>query len=619
VDVGIEADISERGDAFVYVDVVAPEEGNGLDWVRRFVLGDVFSRLHRAGGDDVLFAPVIGTYGEEIEEQAAARGGSPRELADRFVERVRERCDSLDISCDWDRAVVTSRPELGDRAQRIFLELFEKDLVYRRDGAGEGGDRPWYLRCGTFTEWCGRGLEQASEWDRRAIELQSGVLGRVDGVEVDVALLGGQRVPVFTPHPDSIGDAAFVAISPHHPAVDALASAADLEQLGDRSGPVAMVQTQMQAAVPGVDSLLPVVVTPWVDERFGPTICFGIPDRDQTDRELAARLTQAPGLGALKLSGGNAKPRPGARFRLPDMVASRSGEWGAPVPIVHCERCGAMGSPVEPDAAETCACPGCGGPAKRDRQVISAELDRMWAWMALPELDRWLPAWQAIWAEGDAGQFLAERMARRVAGELSPQAVDPEEPFSRAFACATVDVSGEGERVRGDEDLDRLVAEIGSDAVRLGILNSASAANPVAWTAASFRHSQRFLTELREFAEPRLDASEAAEPLAIDRSTRLRRRLVAWCEAATASISRNLEQMAMHRGTYELMLFLKRIRDFEQRCAGGGEVSQLDREAVAIALLQLVRAAAPCVPNLAGELEAIAAGNSLATEAALKG
>jgi leucyl-tRNA synthetase len=604
VDVGVEADISERGDAFVYVDVVAPGEGNGLDWVRRFLLGDAYSRLRRAGGDEVLFAPVVGAGGEE--------------LADRFVKGVRERLDSLEVSCDWSRAVVTSWPEHGERAQRLFLDLFEQGLVYRRDGAGDGGDRAWYLRCEAFAEWCGRGLEQASEWDRRTVELQRAVLGRVDGVEVEVALLGGQRVPVFTPHPESIGDAAFVAVSPHHPVVEALASASELEALGDRSGPVAMVQTQMQAAVPGVDSLLPVVVTPWVDERFGPTICFGIPDRDRTDGEIATRLTRAPSL-ALKLSGGNAKPRPGARYRLPDLVASRRGERGAPVPIVDCERCGAVGSPVEPGATETDTCPGCGGPAKRDRQVISAELDRMWAWRALPELDRWLPARLAIWGEGDAVQFLAERMAARVAAELDSQAADPEEPFARAFACAPVDVSGEDERVRSEGELDRLVAEIGPDAVRLGILDSASAASSAGWTAASFRHAQRFLEELREFAEPRLAAAGAAEPLAVDRSSRLRRRLVAWCEAATASIARNLEQLAVHRGTYELALFLTRIRDFEQRCAEAGELSQPDREAVAIALRELVRAAAPFVPRLAAELEAVAAGEPRPAEAALEG
>ncbi|HEY2717413.1 MAG TPA: class I tRNA ligase family protein [Solirubrobacterales bacterium] len=616
MDVGVSGDISERGEAFVYVDVVVPQEGNGLDWVRRFVLGDVYSRLLRAGGDEVLFVPVIATGGAEIEAEAAAAGGSPQEIADRFVERVRGRCDSLEISCDWGQAVVTSRPEHGDRLQSTFLELFEKGLVYRRDGAGEEGDQRWHLRCGAFAEWCGRGLEQASESDRRAVELQSAVLGQVEGVEVEVALLGGQRVPVFTPHPDSIGDAAFVAISPHHPAVEALASPAELEALGDRSGPVAMAQTQMQAAVPGVDSLLPVVLTPWVDERFGPTICFGIPDRDQTDREIAARLSQAAGL-PLKLSAGNAKPRPGARSRLPDLLASRSGEWGTPVPIVHCESCGAVGSPVGPDATEACECPGCGGPAERDRQVISAELERMWAWRALPELERWLPARQAIWGEEDAAQFLAERMAARIAAELGPQPADPEEPFPRAFACAAVDVGGEDERVRSEEELDRLIAELGPDAVRLGILDSASAANSAGWTAASFRHAQRFLDELREFAEPRLGASELAEPSAIDRSSRLRRRLAAWCEAAAASVARNLEQLAMHRGTYELMLFLKRIRDFEQRCAAAGEVSQLDREAVAIALRQLLRAAAPCVPSLAAELGPLAAGDPRPAEAAL--
>jgi len=625
---GTEADPPEGNESFVYADFVAPMRGDELDCARRFVIADTYARFRRDRGDAVLFAPAIGTFGEEIVLEAARRGISPHDLADSLVDRLRQRCDLLGVSCDWTRSVVTSQPEHCRRAQRIFLELFERGLVYRREPPGD--DRPWLLQRAAFAESCDRGLDELPGWTADAIEAQRRVLGRIEGVEIDAVLLGGGQVPVFTPYADSIGDSTFIAISPHHPEVQTVASPSDLEQLRNDPSPVSMAQTGMQAAIPGVDGLLPVVVTPSVDARFGPTLCLGIPDRDDTDREIAARLVTRPGL-PFRTTRTSSKPRSAARFPLPDRPVSRIGEWGVPVPIVHCDGCGPLSADVEEasggsksqtGASETdsCRCPGCGEPAKRDRQVLDGRFDSMWAWLAIPvppddrgssslahsELNRWLPARQAVWSAADAEQFLDERFASRAMSELGIlPGLDPPEPFAGATLCGAVGGDEHG-GVGSAEELDELAAREGPDVVRLTILHAASAPKPASWTTDSFRHSQRFLGELRDYAEPRLSSRELAPPLEIDGSARLRRRLSAWCRVAEVKVSASLEQLKMHRATYDLMLFLKRIRDFEERCVDAGELTPLDRDAVVVALMQLVRLASPCVPHIAAELEAIA-------------
>ncbi len=616
---GAEADSPERSDVFVYADLVAPTGSDRLDCARRFVVADAYARFRRGRGDTVLFASAIGAIDEETELEAARRGSSPPDLVESFVEELRQRCELLEVSCDWAQSVVASRPEHRRRTQRIFLELFEGGLVHQGDLPAEGdGERPWLLRRAAFAEACSRGLDDLPGWSAEAVEAQRRALGRVEGVEVDAVLLGAGQVPVFTPHVDAIGDATFIAISPHHPEVETIASPSDLEELRRDPGAVKLAQTEMQGAIPGVEGLLPVVVTPSVDARFGPTLCLGIPARDETDREIDARLTTPPGL-PFRTSGNSSKPRAAARFRLSDLPLSRIGEWGAPIPIVHCGGCGPVPASVEEPPVES-QCPRCGEPAAPDRQVIDGRFDGMWAWSAIPipvdergtsslahaELERWLPARQVVWSASGAERLLDERLVGRVAGELGAlPGIDPPEPFAGASLCGAVGAGREG-GVGSVEELDELLEEVGADVIRLTILHSASTHKPVSWSPGALRHSQRFLEELRDYAQPRLASRELPLPLEIDSATRPRRRLAAWCKVGEAKVTESLERLKMHQATFDLMLFLKQVRHFEEHCVDTDELGPLDRDAVVVALLRLIRLASPCVPHVAAELEAAA-------------
>jgi leucyl-tRNA synthetase len=624
--------------SFVYVDWIAPRGDDGLACVRRFLIADTYARFCRDRGDAVLFAPAIESSGEDVELEAVRRDRSPGDLADRCPEQLRQRYELLGISCDWSRTVLASRPEYRRRTQRIFRELFEAGLVYRRESPPESGslaEPRWFLRSSAYAESCDRGLDEAPGWTADAIEVQRQALGRVEGIEVDAVLLTGDRLPAFTPYKDAVGDAAFIAISPHHPQLEAVASAAELEQLQNDASAVRMVQTGMQAAIPGVEAPLPIVVAPSVEERFGPTLALGIPNRDDTDHEIAARLETRAGL-PFRTSSANSKPRPATRFRLSDRPISRPGSWGIPIPIAHCESCGLVAidgeeppeTPERQDAQSrepsSCECPECGASAGRDRETIDDNFGYMWAWSTIcmppddrgssslshPELDRWLPAQQAIWSTSGSERFLDERLAARAAGELGAlPALAGAEPFAGAMRSAGVGGGTVEDGCVGDvEELDELVARVGADVVRLTILHAASPRRSARWSPDSIRHSQRFLAELWRYAEPRLSSRELPLPLEIDGSTRMRRRLAVWCRVATDKVSANFERLETHRATYDLMLFLKRIQDFENRCSENGEPTAADRDAVVVALSRLVRLAAPCVPHIAAELEAIARG-----------
>ncbi len=81
----------------------------------------------------------------------------------------------------------------------------------------------WYLRISAHVPENDRRLgelTQSGRWDEVALSSQRFVLGRVDGVEVDLTGADGARLTVFTPHADALEQARFVLISPKHSDID---------------------------------------------------------------------------------------------------------------------------------------------------------------------------------------------------------------------------------------------------------------------------------------------------------------------------------------------------------------------------------------------------------------
>ncbi len=145
-------------------------------------------------------------------------------------------------------------------------------------------------------------LAASGIWDENALASQRFVLGRVDGVELDLLGEDGEPLTVFTPHSDALDLARFVSVSPRHPQVDEWARdeglaqrleelrAVGLERSAREAQTMPFVETGRLLASPTGGEPLPVIVTPTVDGRFGPTAVFGVPERDRTDALIAERL-----------------------------------------------------------------------------------------------------------------------------------------------------------------------------------------------------------------------------------------------------------------------------------------------------------------------------------------
>ena len=560
--------------------------------VRSYSIGDAYARFCRARGEDVLFAFGFDSFGLPAELGAIAGGVSPSEWVARCAEHMIGQLERLGFSFDWERAFMSSDANMYRWSQWLFLTLLDAGLVYRGTGTVDWCDtcqttlatiqvengecwrchkpvrliqRPqWYLRISAYVAENDRRLQDlaaAGIWDENALASQRFVIGRVDGLELDLEDSDGETLSVFTPHTDAIGLARFVAVSPRHPRVEEWARdqvwATELDDL--RSGglerssreaqTMPLVQTGRTLASPTGGEPLPVIVTPTVDGRFGATAVLGIPEHDRTDALIAERL-----FGSVAESASPADPaengdppsppagaRTAVRYRANDFTISRQRSWGTPIPIVYCENCGAVplgkeqlpvllpldlkptgeGNPLaeREDFVDT-TCPSCGGDARRETDTLDCHFDALWLWvpvcvppaerertleeiLALDDLRAWLPCKRVI-AGSDSGNFVFDqRTVTKALRDIGPLGfLGDGEPFAGCLFHEMVIADGRkmSKHLGNVVDPDELVAAHGADTVRLAVLYAAAPQRSLNWSDSAVQRCRRFLRQLWDYS-----------------------------------------------------------------------------------------------------------------------
>jgi leucyl-tRNA synthetase len=678
-----------RGGRAVYIKPSSPFTSGNLHMghVRDYAIGDAYARFRRARGDTVLFGFGFDAFGLPAEIAAIERKVTPAEWVERCGERMLAQMVRLGFSFDYSRVFYSSDEGQYRWSQWLFLTLLEAGLIYRDDATVDWCDhcrttlaaiqvedgrcwrchnevrlirRPtWFLRITPYLKENDRRLEElvkGGEWDEISLATQRYILGRTDGVEVDMPVEHGDDLVVFTPHVDSIAEATFVALSPNHSDLDRWASAPavrqQLEEL--RSGgwersardakSVPVIDTGVSMTPSWGDKPLPVLVSPIVDARFGPTAVLGIPSVDEADATIASRV---PRLGGTESDGPrfDAPPgaRPAVRYRAADFSISRQRFWGTPIPVVHCEKCGAVPVPEEelpvvlprdiqptgegnplaerPDFVDV-DCPRCGGPAKRETDTLDCHFDALWLWIpaAVPPegraeemfthaaLREWLPAERLV-AGADSGNFVFDqRIVTKALRDLGPLSfLEAGEPFAGCLFHEMVIADGRkmSKHLGNVVDPDELVERYGADTVRLAVLYAAGPAKTLNWNDGALRFASRFLHNVWEYSHERFDSVSRApvdEEAAADTEF-MRERLAKWCDNGIARITADLEDLQMHKAVRNVTRLFERIQDFEKRVIERrGQLSRADVQAEVEALLLLTRALAPFAPHIAEQL-----------------
>ncbi|MFA7681578.1 MAG: leucine--tRNA ligase [Candidatus Peribacteraceae bacterium] len=213
---------------------------------------DSHARFMRMRGKDV-FEPIgFDAFGLPAENFAIKTGTPPEESTEENVQTMIRQLKRMGCMYDWEKLVMTSRPEYYRWTQWLFLKMYEKELAYRKEApvnycsscqtvlANEQAQDGTCERCGTeviqkpLTQWFWKITQYADElleglddlnWPEKTKTMQRNWIGKSEGAEVEFDVVDhDEKITVFTTRPDTLFGATYMVLAPEHPLVDMITS-----------------------------------------------------------------------------------------------------------------------------------------------------------------------------------------------------------------------------------------------------------------------------------------------------------------------------------------------------------------------------------------------------------
>ncbi len=218
--------------------------------VRNYTIGDVIARYQRMQGKNVLQPMGWDAFGMPAENAAMKNKVAPAKWTYENIAYMKSQLRSLGLAVDWSREVTTCKPDYYRWEQWLFTRLFEKGVIYRKNGtvnwdpvdqtvlANEQviDGRGWrsgaliekreipmyYFKITAYADELLEGLDELPGWPEQVKTMQRNWIGKSRGMEVqfpyDVDSIGeAGTLKVFTTRPDTLMGATYVAVAAEHP------------------------------------------------------------------------------------------------------------------------------------------------------------------------------------------------------------------------------------------------------------------------------------------------------------------------------------------------------------------------------------------------------------------
>ncbi|MBM3111887.1 leucine--tRNA ligase [Pseudomonas arcuscaelestis] len=303
--------------------------------VRNYTIGDVIARYQRMLGKNVLQPMGWDAFGMPAENAAMKNNVAPAKWTYENIDYMKTQLKSLGLAFDWSREVTTCKPDYYRWEQWLFTRLFEKGVIYRKNGtvnwdpadqtvlANEQviDGRGWrsgaliekreipmyYFKITDYADELLESLDELPGWPEQVKTMQRNWIGKSRGMEVqfpyDQASIGhAGALKVFTTRPDTLMGATYVAVAAEHPlATQAAQGNPQLQAFIDecKSGSVAEadVATQEKKGLatslfvehPLTGEKLPVWVANYVLMHYGDGAVMAVPAHDERDFEFAKK------------------------------------------------------------------------------------------------------------------------------------------------------------------------------------------------------------------------------------------------------------------------------------------------------------------------------------------
>ncbi len=446
----------------------------------------------------------------------------------------------------------------------------------------------WFFRITEYAEKLLAGLDDLDGWPENVKTMQRNWIGKSEGCDITFKVADRDvDFRVFTTRPDTIYGVTFMSIAPEHAAVDDLVrdtqyearvrqyiqeatKKTDRERIEKEKDGVA---TGCYAINPVNGERVPIYVADYVLLEYGSGVVMGVPAHDSRDFQFAKKydlpikvvinpldgeldaktmidayedfgvmidsdkfsgLDSEKGIEAVtdflaeKRLGG-----PSVHYRLKDWLISRQRYWGAPIPIIYCDKCGMVSVPEKdlpvrlpeevtdfvprgksPLAAVesfiNTECPKCGGKAKRDPDTMDTFVCSSWYFLryldphnerefcSKSNADKWLPIDQYIGggSEHATGHLIYFRFLTKVLFDAEHISVD--EPAKNLFNLGMVLKDGDVMSKSKDNAIPvgQFVNKHGADVARMTILFAAPPEREMEWSDEGVTGAERFLNRM---------------------------------------------------------------------------------------------------------------------------
>ncbi|MBR4152349.1 MAG: leucine--tRNA ligase [Selenomonadaceae bacterium] len=575
--------------------------------------------------------------------------------------------------CDTCGTVLANEQVIDGKCWRCDSEVHKKNLAQ------------WFFKITDYADELLADLSKLEGWPNRVKIMQENWIGRSEGLEFNLDLPAlNEKISVYTTRPDTAFGITFLALAPEHPLVEKICavsdkadelkkfcekarSQSDIERTSSESEKTGIF-TGVYCVNPFNGRKVQIWITNYVVFEYGTGAVMAVPTHDERDWMFAtkyglekiwvidnpkapldfAQMTNAyvekegvlinsgkftgmemhKAMSAIideaeKLGFGKRK----VNYRLRDWLISRQRYWGAPIPVIYCDKCGEVLVPEEdlpvvlPDDVEfkqgalsplstskqfnECTCPKCGGHAHRETDTMDTFICSSWYYMRYTDphndkkpFDRdkvnyWSPVDQYIGGiEHAILHLLYSRFFTKVLRDAGM--LDYDEPFSNLLTQGMVIKDGAkmskslGNVVSPEE----IINKYGADTARLFILFAAPVERDLDWSDDGVQGSFRFLNRVWRIVHICADNfnKNSAQALTAEEIS-LRRTLHKTIKKVTEDVR---DRFAFNTAISSLMELVNAMHAFQDKPIN----PNLARELAKDLLIML----APFVPHITAEL-----------------
>ncbi len=294
-----------------------------------YIIGDIYARFKRMQGFNVLYPMGYDSFGLPAENAAIKAKSHPKKFTEDAIRNFIKQQKSLGLSYDWSRMIEAHKPDYYKWDQWIFLKMFEKGLVYRKEAPvnfcpkcntvlaneqvhngkcwrHEDTDveikylKQWFFKITAYADELYENIDTLTGWPEDVKVMQKNWIGKSYGTEIFFEV-NGETWNVFTTRPDTIYGVTFMVISAQHPELFKIVTKKQKEKVKEflkkiKSTKKEDVEKEKEGVFTGSYALnpltkekIPIYVGNFVVADYGSGMVMAVPAHDQRDFEFAKK------------------------------------------------------------------------------------------------------------------------------------------------------------------------------------------------------------------------------------------------------------------------------------------------------------------------------------------